>query len=142
MTNKAGGAQAATDGTSKGGELHPAGGHSHILTINRHYTITQGKDSSNSLTTATGGHGVVYYAVEVIVVYLAAGSLQDKVVYTLPLPKLGINDLSLLHWLIRSGRINLVGSFTVHPVIGTTQASSLRTNHTDMARCERLTQGA
>ncbi|MBA7686314.1 hypothetical protein ES703_94757 [subsurface metagenome] len=140
MSNKARGTYTATDSPSQGGELHPARGHFRKLPIYRHYPVTQGKDSGNTLTAATGGHRVVYYAVEVIMVYLTPGSLINKLIYPLPLSISGINGFSLLYRLIRSSGVNFISSLTIHPVVGTAKAGSLWANGTNMTRGKGLAQ--
>ena len=96
VAHKPGRDRAAAHRTRQGGEFHSAGGHSHKIAVDGHDAVAHGKNRGDAFAAAAGGHRIVDQTVEVVVVDLLTGGLEDEIIDPFPLAQFRIDDLSLL----------------------------------------------
>ncbi len=109
VAHKTRGDRASSYRPCQGGEFHSAGGHAHIVPVHGHDAVAHGKDGGDALAATARRHGIIDQTVEVIVVDLLAGGLEDKIIDPFPLSQLGIEDLSLGNGLIGACGVDFKG---------------------------------
>ena len=141
VTHETGHTDPTADRTGQGGELHAARCHPRVVTVYGHHAVADGQYGRNAFTTTAGRHGIVNNTVKIVVIQRLTRGLVQEVVAPFPLSKFRIQTFPLVHGLIRPGRIDLEGGFTIHPVVGTAQPGSFRADDTDVVRRKGLAKG-